>query len=296
VNTKIIIQTRCGTIEYRSAGQGPAVLVLHGGHMNCDSEFEHEQFFLRCGFRILIPSRPGYGATPSATGRSAEAFAEALIAMLDSLAIDQVVVFAFSAGGRTATQLASRHPERVRLLILECAVTSDQWPGKQLAATARIAFHPRMERVTWSLVRWMGHIAPTKTLTLMMGSFTTCRPATVIASMAPSDRQAVLHFIMGLRSGEGFMNDITHVCGDLGCIDAPTLIIHSEVDAGAPFVHALYAQRYIRHADLFITTALSHLVWYGPSLNEIEVRLAQFLHVASGISHPQLQKEHIHVN
>ena len=81
------------------------------------------------------------------------------------------------------------------------------------------------------------------------------------------------------------MNDITHVCGDLGRIAAPTLIIHSEVDAGAPFVHALYAQRHIRHADLFITAARSHLVWYGPSLNEIEVRLAQFLQVASGISH-----------
>jgi hypothetical protein len=48
LNTKIIIQTRCGTIECRSAGQGPTVLVMHGGHMNCDSGCEHEPFFLRC--------------------------------------------------------------------------------------------------------------------------------------------------------------------------------------------------------------------------------------------------------
>ena len=59
-----VAQTTRGPVEYRIVGQGPVILVLGGGHTNCDSSLGHEQFFLHQGYQLLIPSRPGYGKTP----------------------------------------------------------------------------------------------------------------------------------------------------------------------------------------------------------------------------------------
>lgn len=83
-----ITQVEKGPIEYRVVGKGStgsAVLVLNGGHTNCRSPFGHEQFFLEEGYQLIIPSRPGYGKTPSCTGRTAEAFADAIVCLLDHL-------------------------------------------------------------------------------------------------------------------------------------------------------------------------------------------------------------------
>src|SRR5947207_10451538 len=108
-----IAQMEKGPIEYRVVGQGPAVLVLNGGHTNCNSPLGHEQFFLDQGYQLLIPSRPGYGKTPSSTGRTAEAFADALADFMDIVEREHVIVVGISAAGRTALQFAGRYPGRV---------------------------------------------------------------------------------------------------------------------------------------------------------------------------------------
>ena len=61
-----------GPIEYRVAGQGPAALALNGGHTNANSPPGHERFFLEPGSQLIVPSRHGYGATPSAIGKTAK--------------------------------------------------------------------------------------------------------------------------------------------------------------------------------------------------------------------------------
>src|SRR5258708_40377 len=118
-----------GSIEYRVVGQGLTVLVLNGGHTNCNSPLGHEPFFLDQGYQLVIPSRPGYGKTPSSTGKSAEAFADALVSLLDYLHLEQVIVLGISGGGPTALQLAGRHPERVSKVILQNAVTGGKYWG-----------------------------------------------------------------------------------------------------------------------------------------------------------------------
>ena len=63
---KRIAHTAHGPIEYRIVGWGPAVLALNGGHTNAASPLGHERFFVEQGYQLIIPSRPGYGKTPSA--------------------------------------------------------------------------------------------------------------------------------------------------------------------------------------------------------------------------------------
>src|SRR5689334_2758300 len=135
-----IAQLKQGPIEYRLAGQGAPVLVLNGGHTHCGSPLGSEPFFLAHGYQLIVPSRPGYGPTPSSTGRTAEASADGLAGLLDALRLPQVVVVGISAAGPTALQLAGRHPARVSRLILQNAVTAGVFPSPAVRLGAYLIF------------------------------------------------------------------------------------------------------------------------------------------------------------
>ncbi len=65
-----IAQTPAGPIEYTLTGSGPVVLNIHGTSSDCFSTGGLSPLVER-GFSLLTPSRPGYGRTPLAAGRSA---------------------------------------------------------------------------------------------------------------------------------------------------------------------------------------------------------------------------------
>jgi len=274
---KTIAQTEKGPIEYRVVGQEPTVLVLNGGHTNCGSPLGHQRFFVEHGYQLLIPSRPGYGHTPSSTGRTAQAFADALIALLDQLQLERVIVLGISAGGRTALQLAGRAPERVSKLILQNAVTGGKFPALPTRMMAYLVFNPWVERWTWMAFRWLVRVAPLSALKGMMRSLTTLDSNVVVDTMSQEQRRAALAFLLPSRSGSGFLHDLRHVCGDLGRITAPTLIIESKYDGSKDPSHATYAADHIPNADLFVIPAESHLLWFSSYNEIIEEKMRAFL-------------------
>jgi pimeloyl-ACP methyl ester carboxylesterase len=204
-----------------------------------------EQFFLDQGYQLLIPSRPGYGKTPSSVGRTAEAFADVLVSFLDLLHLDHVIVVGISAGGRTALQLAGRHPGRVSKVILQNAVTGGRFPRGLTRMVAYLLFNPLVERWAWAAFRTFGRVAPQAALRSMMGSLSCLQPDQVIATMSQDQQQAALTFLLASRSGSGFLHDMHHHCGDLSRITAPTLIIESKYDGSKDSSHATYAADHI---------------------------------------------------
>jgi len=121
---QLIAQTAKGPIEYRLEGNGPTVMVLNGGHCSRETRLSHEKL-AEHGFSVLTPSRPGYDSTPSDVGKSAQAAADALAALLDTLQITTVDVIGISAAGPTALAFVQQHPGCIRKLILESAVATD---------------------------------------------------------------------------------------------------------------------------------------------------------------------------
>ncbi len=273
----VIAQTRQGPLEYRIVGQGPALLVLNGGHTNCDSPLGHEQFFLNQGYQLLIPSRLGYGKTPSSTGRTAEAFADALVSLLDLLHLDHVIVVGISAGGRTALQLAGRHPVWVSKVILQNAVTGSRFPTGLTRLLTYLLFNPVVERWTWAAFRAFGRLAPQAALKMMMSNLSSLEPDQVLITMSQDQRQAALALLLASRSGSGFLLDIHHHCGDLSRITAPTLILESKYDGSFDPSHAMYAADHIAHAELFLSPAESHLFWFSSYDDEIQAKMRAFL-------------------
>lgn len=274
---KAIAQTKQGPIEYRVVGQGATVLVLNGGHTNCDSPVGHEEFFLNQGYQLVIPSRPGYGHTPSHVGRTAEAFADALIDLLDQLHIEKVIVVGISAAGPTTLQLARRHPTRVSKVILQNAVTGGRFPDSIVRIGAYLVFNPWVERLTWSAFRAFARFAPMSALKMMVSSLSSLNAAQVVATMTARQQQDTLAFLLASRSGAGFLHDLHHQCGDLQRITAPTLVIGSKYDGSVDPSHASYAADYIPNADLFLSPAESHLMWFSRFNAEIESRMRTFL-------------------
>jgi pimeloyl-ACP methyl ester carboxylesterase len=272
-----IIRTSKGPVEYRLSGEGPCLLVLNGSHTNCNSLIGSEPFLLSQGYQLVIPSRPGYGKTAIATGPTAEIFADTLREVLDLLHLDRVPVLAISGAGPTALQFAARHGDRVASLVLQCAVTRSDWPDSFTRRWGSVIFHPTIEQVTWGILHTIGRSRPTSLLHLLMKSFTTLNPNQVVQQMSQSQRNGAISLLMGLRSGGGFVLDVTHHSGNLSMVTAPTLIIHSPFDGSVAFSHAQYALEQIPHAVLYESTAPSHLIWFSDDVSNLESSMADFL-------------------
>lgn len=270
-------KTSSNSIEYRIVGQGPTILVLNGGHTNCNSPVGHEQFFLDQGYQLLIPSRPGYGRTPSSVGRAAEAFADALVGLLDLLQLDAVIVVGISAGGPTALQLAGHAPLRVSKLILQNAAVNGSYASGIIRWGSYIIFNPLLERWFWATFRGLGRVAPQMALKSMLPGLSCLPPKEVLATMSPAQQQAALAFLLTSRSGSGFLHDIHHHCGDLSRITAPVLIITSKYDGLVDSSHAIYAHTHIPQSQLFVSDAESHLMWFSSHNDEIRAKMQEFL-------------------
>lgn len=112
------IQSRSGNLQYARAGAGPPILVIHGAGGGFDQGLLIADTFVGDGFDMITPSRFGYLASALPSDASTAAQADAFIDLLDALEIGRVSVVGFSGGSPPALQLALRHPDRVRCLVL----------------------------------------------------------------------------------------------------------------------------------------------------------------------------------
>lgn len=113
-----IVDTPCGRIEYADAGNGPAVLVVHGAGGGFDQGLELAQPLINAGFRVIAVSRFGYLRTPMPGVASPEAQADAHACLLKALKLERVAVIGGSAGAPSAMQFCLRHPEGCSALVL----------------------------------------------------------------------------------------------------------------------------------------------------------------------------------
>jgi pimeloyl-ACP methyl ester carboxylesterase len=258
-------------MDYRLEGTGPVVIVLNGGHCSRRTRLSHKGLAAH-GYTVLTPSRPGYDATPAGTGRTAQAAADALCALLDSLQVEAAHVVGISAAGPTALAFAQRHPGRTRKLILESAVTLPWEAG--LKRGSRLVFG-RAERLTWALVKATLRIAPAAMLRTMLRPLTTLPVEAVLRRLSPADTLFVRRMIEASQSGQGFVTDIEHEVDELSSIHAPVLALYSPHDRAVPPRHVERLRREIPQTVALAVPADTHLLWIGPHAVEVwQARLA----------------------
>jgi pimeloyl-ACP methyl ester carboxylesterase len=106
-------------IYYASSGNGPTMLLLHGGGDSGEHSFERQLDVFSAHHRIVAPDQVGQGRTPDVPGPlSYTAMMEDTAALLAKLKLKHVDVVGFSDGGILALMLSIRHPELVRRVVV----------------------------------------------------------------------------------------------------------------------------------------------------------------------------------
>ena len=103
-----------------NAGSTPVVVMLHG-QPGTASDWYRVVPLLSADHRVIAVDRPGYRGQPS-EARDWVGNAEALLAMLDELGIERVVLVAASWAGGIAVEAARKDRERVSGVVFVAAV------------------------------------------------------------------------------------------------------------------------------------------------------------------------------
>lgn len=253
--------TEAGIIEYSDTGKGMPLLFIHGGHSNSKETLFHKGFD-KDTFRLITPSRPGYGQTPLTKNGSAGKTAALFISLLDKLHLEKVIVIGISAGGLTAIEITANYPERVSKLILISAVTKKWLTNKDdTYKKGKILFNPALEKYTWWLYRSFFKVYPKMAASLLAKEL-----SKKVFPLEKPEIEELYNMVDKQRSKRGFVNDLNQDIpqGIINKITSPTLILHSLNDNAVCIEHAKFAANNILRSLLkTYNNNWGHLLWLG---------------------------------
>ena len=121
--------------EIHGQGDGPPLVLLHGGGSTIEVTWGRILPFLARHRRVIAVEEQGHGRTTDREGPVRfETSADDVAALLGHLRIEQADLFGFSNGASVALQVAIRHPGRVRKLIFASSFTKRSGAHDQLWA------------------------------------------------------------------------------------------------------------------------------------------------------------------
>lgn len=127
-----IVQTGGTPLFARWAGEGPAVVLLHGHPRTSSTWYAVAPLLVTQGFTVVCPDLPGYGRsgkpTPTAdhSAHSKRAAADAVLQLMRALGHEGFAVVGHDRGSYVALRLALDHPEAVeRVAFLDCIPISE---------------------------------------------------------------------------------------------------------------------------------------------------------------------------
>jgi pimeloyl-ACP methyl ester carboxylesterase len=114
---------------YEVYGKGKPIVLLHGSYMNIPMNWSHIVPLLAKDRKVIVTEMQGHGRTRDISRElSYEGMADDVSGLLRHLKIDSADILGYSMGGGIAFQVAVRHPEQVRrLVVLSGTYTHDGW-------------------------------------------------------------------------------------------------------------------------------------------------------------------------
>jgi pimeloyl-ACP methyl ester carboxylesterase len=208
------------TIAFERSGNGPALVLLHGG-LSDHREWRRQIDALSDGFAVVAWDAPGCGGSsdPPASFRMPD-FADSLAAFVGALELGRPHVLGLSWGSTLALELYRRHPSIPRTLVLAAPYAG--WAGslpdmvveERLRTALRdLALPPEGFVRTWlpSLLTERATDATAEEVIQIMSDF------------HPEGARAMLHAM-----AEADLRDV------LPEIEAPTLVLCGEEDQRSP--------------------------------------------------------------
>ena len=116
-------------LYYEVYGEGKPIVLIHGSYMNIPLNWSHIIPLLAQDRKVVVAEMQGHGRTKD-IGRkfSYENMADDVSGLLKHLKMEKADILGYSMGGGVAFQMAVRHPEQLRrLVILSGTYAHDGW-------------------------------------------------------------------------------------------------------------------------------------------------------------------------
>ena len=279
------VETSFGQVTYAEAGDGEPILTIHGSGGGYDQGLDFATR-LASRYRLIAPSRFGYLGSRLAESAAnpdmatVKMQADALDEFLDQLGLEQVFIFGGSAGTLSAMELAIRHPERCRALVLAvpaayaptrapntAGVEGDFWFGVMRAVLGS-------DFLFWSLMK----LSPDTMTRMLLAT----DPA-LVAAADPAEQARVHRILTGIlpisRRTDGLLIDMA-TSGDpqpmeLERITCPVLTLSLKDDLFGTSDPAEYIAAQVPDGRAIIYPTGGH-VWVGRDA-EVWGAIAEFL-------------------
>jgi pimeloyl-ACP methyl ester carboxylesterase len=229
-------------LYYEELGAGKPLVLLHG-FGGCGQAWQPFTEQLAKHHRLIIVDLRGHGhsTNPGNTFTHRQAASDVL-ALLDSLGIEQFEAMGISSGGMTLLHMATRQPARIESMVL-------------------VSASPYFPQAARSILRDASLDNMPPEVQKMFRSCATRGEAQV--------RQLVAQF-------QGFhksYDDMNFTAPYLSTISARTLIVHGDRDPFFPVEIPLSLYRAIPHASLWIVAGGDHVPIFDPDVHFAETAL-----------------------
>ena len=230
-------------VTYRTAGSGPAVVLVHG-MVNSSRHWEEVALRLADDYTVIAPDLIGHGDSPTPRGDySLGAHAAAIRDLLAAIGVDRATLVGHSLGGGVAMQFFWQFPQRTERLVLVSSGGLGPEVGPLLRTAALpgasallwLIAHPRVVSTLWDAgdrIRQRGS---------RVGVYVQAIARALRPLERPGDREAflqTLRAVIDVRGQRVSARDRLHLLGGF-----PTLIVWGERDNTIPLSHGRLAHQ-----------------------------------------------------
>lgn len=234
------------TLAYESVGSGDRVVVLlHGLLLDSRSNRGTARRLAEAGFRVVSLDLLGHGRSDRphhASEHRIDVYAEQVVALLDHLGVDAAVLAGTSLGANASLFAASRHPDRVRGVVVEMPVL--EWA----VPSAALTFVPMLLAVHyggWALRR-LGPLARR-----VRTSSVVLETVLDVVRAGPDSIAAVLHGIL--------VGPVAPTVDERRAIEAPVLVLGHRFDLIHPYRDAVNLERHVPGARMVLAATPAEL-------------------------------------
>jgi 3-oxoadipate enol-lactonase len=251
-------------LYWESTGEGDPVLLIMGLGLSGGAWWRTVPVLSR-RLRVITFDNRGVGRSRAFSyAYTTEAMADDAVSVLDDLRLDRVHVYGISLGGMVAQQLALRHPERVRSLVL--GATNAGGPRASRPDAEVVAFLRRR-------LRMRAEDAARESIPFNYGP--RCR-SEHFDRIEEDIAQRLAHpFSERAYRAQMFAAGLHNCYGRLPRIDVSTLVVHGRHDRMVPVANAHLIAERIPGARLRILDESGHL--YPTEEPAVEDAIGAFL-------------------
>lgn len=256
--TSRVLTSEQGDIHYHEAGDGPALLLIHGSGpgVTAWANYQHNLPVFAEHYRCIALDLPGYGKSAGREGQPIEVCIAATLELMDALNIASAHIIGNSLGGLVGSHIAARSPEKVERFVTIGGVGLNlfsAFPGEGISLLTAFIEDPTRDRVK----QWLSSMVYDQSLItdeLVERRYTQAlQPSTFAATKQLYAKEAI-EALAAFREAEGSIATISH----LPNVKAPTLITWGRDDRVTPLDIGLIPMRIIPNAELHVFPQCGH--------------------------------------